>query len=110
MFYINSSFTIKCNLVWHNLSLSICQNCTTTPKNVWVSSFSLTHDFTTPFSLYSISDDDEVPPLSTKFGDIYPMSGYEDPGIVASTVNGLHSELNGGGENVALKEGVSPTW
>uniref|UniRef100_A0A667XAE2 Family with sequence similarity 193 member A n=1 Tax=Myripristis murdjan TaxID=586833 RepID=A0A667XAE2_9TELE len=52
-----------------------------------------------------ISDDDEVPPLSTKFGDIYPMSGYEDPGIVASTVNGLHSELNGGGENVALKEG-----
>uniref|UniRef100_A0A8C8FTY4 FAM193 C-terminal domain-containing protein n=1 Tax=Oncorhynchus tshawytscha TaxID=74940 RepID=A0A8C8FTY4_ONCTS len=49
------------------------------------------------------SDEDEVPPLLGKFADIYPMGGYEDPGVVAR-MNGLHSELNGGGENMALKD------
>ncbi|XP_028834359.1 protein FAM193A isoform X2 [Denticeps clupeoides] len=48
------------------------------------------------------SDDDEVPPLSAKFADIYPMSGYEDPAVVAS-MNGMHSDLNGGGVNMTLK-------
>ncbi|KAF7667179.1 hypothetical protein LDENG_00072650 [Lucifuga dentata] len=51
-----------------------------------------------------ISDDDEVPPLSSRFGDIYPMSGYEDNNVL-TVVNGLHSEINGKGENVTLKEG-----
>uniref|UniRef100_A0A3Q4GJ29 Family with sequence similarity 193 member A n=1 Tax=Neolamprologus brichardi TaxID=32507 RepID=A0A3Q4GJ29_NEOBR len=52
-----------------------------------------------------ISDDDEVPPLSSKFGDMYPMSGYEDNGVVTAAVNGLHNDINGEGENVALKTG-----
>uniref|UniRef100_A0A3Q1G5J2 Family with sequence similarity 193 member A n=1 Tax=Acanthochromis polyacanthus TaxID=80966 RepID=A0A3Q1G5J2_9TELE len=52
-----------------------------------------------------ISDDDEVPPLSSKFGDIYPLSGYEDNGVVTAAVNGIHNDLNGEGENVALKAG-----
>ncbi|CAN9510570.1 unnamed protein product [Ophioblennius macclurei] len=52
-----------------------------------------------------ISDDDEVPPLSSKFGDIYPMSGYEDNSVVAATVNGLHNDINGDGENGTLKAG-----
>ncbi|TKS68460.1 Protein FAM193A [Collichthys lucidus] len=52
-----------------------------------------------------ISDDDEVPPLSSKFGDIYPMSGYEDNSVVTSAVNGLHNDMNGEAENVALKAG-----
>ena len=47
--------------------------------------------------------------LSSKFGDIYPMSGYEDNSVVSAAVNGLHSEINGEGENVALKAGVSST-
>lgn len=52
-----------------------------------------------------ISDDDEVPPLSSKFGDIYPMSGYEDNSVVNAAVNGLHNDINGEGENVELKAG-----
>ncbi|XP_062852280.1 protein FAM193A [Trichomycterus rosablanca] len=36
-------------------------------------------------------DEDEVPPLSS----IYPLSRYEDAGVVAS-MNGLHAQLNGG--------------
>ncbi|XP_067106902.1 protein FAM193A isoform X1 [Osmerus mordax] len=52
------------------------------------------------------SDDDEVPPLSAKFGDIYPMSGYEDPGVLPA-MNGLHSQLNGGGENKESPQGSS---
>uniref|UniRef100_A0A3B4ACF7 Uncharacterized protein n=1 Tax=Periophthalmus magnuspinnatus TaxID=409849 RepID=A0A3B4ACF7_9GOBI len=52
-----------------------------------------------------ISDDYEVLPLSSKFGDIYPLSSYED-GSVRSSVNGLHHELNGEGEKT-LKT-VSP--
>uniref|UniRef100_A0A4W6EWU2 Family with sequence similarity 193 member A n=1 Tax=Lates calcarifer TaxID=8187 RepID=A0A4W6EWU2_LATCA len=52
-----------------------------------------------------ISDDDEVPPLSSKFGDIYPMTGYEESSVVTAAVNGLHSDINGEGENVALKAG-----
>ncbi|XP_029949041.1 protein FAM193A isoform X2 [Salarias fasciatus] len=52
-----------------------------------------------------ISDDDEVPPLSSKFGDLYPMSGYEDNGVVTAAVNGLHNDINGDGEDVTLKVG-----
>uniref|UniRef100_A0A3Q0S7R8 Family with sequence similarity 193 member A n=1 Tax=Amphilophus citrinellus TaxID=61819 RepID=A0A3Q0S7R8_AMPCI len=52
-----------------------------------------------------ISDDDEVPPLSSKFGDIYPMSGYEDGSVVTAAVNGLHNDINGEDENVGLKTG-----
>uniref|UniRef100_A0A8C9XDC9 Family with sequence similarity 193 member A n=1 Tax=Sander lucioperca TaxID=283035 RepID=A0A8C9XDC9_SANLU len=50
-----------------------------------------------------ISDDDEVPPLSSKFGDIYPMSGYEDNSVVTAAVNGLHDDINGECENMELK-------
>ncbi|XP_031294526.1 protein FAM193A isoform X1 [Camelus dromedarius] len=49
------------------------------------------------------SDDEDVAPLSAKFADIYPLSNYDDTEVVAS-MNGIHSELNGGGENLALKE------
>lgn len=35
------------------------------------------------------------------------MSGYEDSSVVTAAVNGLHNDLNGEGENVALKAGVS---
>ncbi|XP_029362321.1 protein FAM193A [Echeneis naucrates] len=52
-------------------------------------------------------DDDEVPQLSSKFGDIYPMTGYEESTVVSAAVNGLHGDINGAGENVALKTGVS---
>ncbi|XP_061575186.1 protein FAM193A isoform X2 [Cololabis saira] len=52
-----------------------------------------------------ISDDDEVPPLSSKFGDIYPMSNYEDSGVVTATVNGLHNNITPDDENMALKAG-----
>uniref|UniRef100_A0A671XHD3 Family with sequence similarity 193 member A n=1 Tax=Sparus aurata TaxID=8175 RepID=A0A671XHD3_SPAAU len=52
-----------------------------------------------------ISDDDEVPPLSSKFGDMYPMSGYEDNSVVTAAVNGLHNDINGEAENVVLKAG-----
>lgn len=48
-----------------------------------------------------------MPPLSSKFGDIYPMSGYEDNSVVTTAVNGLHNDINGEDENVALKAGVS---
>lgn len=37
------------------------------------------------------------------------MSGYEDNRVVSAAVNGLHSEINGEGENVTLKAGVSIT-
>lgn len=49
------------------------------------------------------SHDEDVAPLSAKFADIYPLSNYDDAEVVAS-MNGTHSELNGGGENLALKE------
>ncbi|XP_026159224.1 protein FAM193A isoform X2 [Mastacembelus armatus] len=52
-----------------------------------------------------ISDDDDMPPLSSKFGDIYPMTGYAENSVVTTAVNGLHSDINGGGENVALNAG-----
>ncbi|XP_029010862.1 protein FAM193A isoform X2 [Betta splendens] len=52
-----------------------------------------------------ISDDDEVPPLSTKFGDIYPITGYEENSVVTPAVNGLHGDVNGDGGNVSLKAG-----
>ncbi|XP_059962815.1 protein FAM193A isoform X2 [Mesoplodon densirostris] len=51
----------------------------------------------------SCSDDEDVAPLSAKFADIYPLSNYDDAEVVAS-MNGIHSELNGGGENMALKD------
>ncbi|KAJ1061035.1 hypothetical protein K5549_002322 [Capra hircus] len=54
------------------------------------------------------SDDEDVAPLSAKFADIYPLSNYEDAEVVAS-MNGVHGELNGGGENLALKDEVSST-
>lgn len=53
----------------------------------------------------SCSDDEDVAPLSAKFADIYPLSNYDDTEVVAS-MNGIHSELNGGGENMALKDEV----
>nr|XP_044986258.1 protein FAM193A [Jaculus jaculus] len=49
------------------------------------------------------SDDEDVAPLSAKFADIYPLSNYDDTSVVAN-MNGIHSELNGGGENMALKD------
>nr|XP_023654894.1 protein FAM193A isoform X2 [Paramormyrops kingsleyae] len=47
-------------------------------------------------------EDDEVPLLSEKFPDIYPLGGYADPKVLAA-VNGLHGELNGGGEDMPCK-------
>nr|XP_014348486.1 PREDICTED: protein FAM193A [Latimeria chalumnae] len=49
------------------------------------------------------SDDDDVAPLSAKFADIYPLNNYDDAEVVAN-MNGIHGELNGGGENMALKD------
>ncbi|XP_028726626.1 protein FAM193A isoform X1 [Peromyscus leucopus] len=49
------------------------------------------------------SDDEDVAPLSAKFADIYPLTNYDDTNVVAN-MNGIHSELNGGGENMALKD------
>ncbi|KAK2115275.1 hypothetical protein P7K49_005901 [Saguinus oedipus] len=53
-------------------------------------------------------DDEDVAPLSAKFADIYPLSNYDDTEVVAN-MNGIHSELNGGGENMALKDEISST-
>lgn len=52
-------------------------------------------------------EDDEVPLLSEKFPDIYPLGGYADPKVLAA-VNGLHGELNGGGEDMPCKHEVGP--
>lgn len=49
-----------------------------------------------------------MPPLSSKFGDVYPMSAYEGDRLVSPAVNGLHNDLNREAENMAVKEGVSP--
>ncbi|XP_007951686.1 protein FAM193A [Orycteropus afer afer] len=49
------------------------------------------------------SDDEDDAPLSAKFAGIYPLSNYGDAEVVAN-MNGIHSELNGGGENMALKD------
>lgn len=35
------------------------------------------------------------------------MSGYDDNSVVTTAVNGLHNDINGEAENVALKAGVS---
>lgn len=35
------------------------------------------------------------------------MTGYEENTVVTAAVNGLHGDINGEGENVALKAGVS---
>ncbi|XP_063313756.1 protein FAM193A isoform X2 [Pelobates fuscus] len=53
------------------------------------------------------SDDEDVAPLSAKFADIYPLNNYDDAEVVAN-MNGIHSELNGGGENMALKDESPP--
>lgn len=53
----------------------------------------------------SCSDDEDVAPLSAKFADIYPLSNYDDTEVVAN-MNGIHSDLHGGGENMALKDEV----
>lgn len=58
-----------------------------------------------PPACLSCSDDEDVAPLSAKFADICPRNNYSDAEVVAS-MNGLHSELNGGGENMALKDEV----
>uniref|UniRef100_A0A3B5L8N3 FAM193 C-terminal domain-containing protein n=1 Tax=Xiphophorus couchianus TaxID=32473 RepID=A0A3B5L8N3_9TELE len=52
-----------------------------------------------------ISDDDEVPPVSSKFRNIYPMNSYEDSSVVSAAVNGLHRNINGDDVNAALKPG-----
>uniref|UniRef100_A0A3P9MS54 Family with sequence similarity 193 member A n=1 Tax=Poecilia reticulata TaxID=8081 RepID=A0A3P9MS54_POERE len=52
-----------------------------------------------------ISDDDEVPPVSSKFRNIYPMNSYEDSSMVSAAVNGLHRNINGDAVNAALKPG-----
>ncbi|XP_075713314.1 protein FAM193A isoform X2 [Rhinoderma darwinii] len=49
------------------------------------------------------SDDEDGTALSAKFADIYPLNNYDDPDVVAN-MNGIHNELNGGGENMALKD------
>lgn len=49
-----------------------------------------------------------MPPLSNKFGDVYPMRAYEGDCVVSPAVNGLHNDINREAENVAAKEGVSP--
>ncbi|XP_077136285.1 protein FAM193A isoform X2 [Ranitomeya variabilis] len=49
------------------------------------------------------SDDEDGAPLSAKFADIYPLNNYDDADVVAN-MNGIHNELNGGGENMALKD------
>ncbi|XP_042198961.1 protein FAM193A isoform X3 [Callorhinchus milii] len=49
------------------------------------------------------SDDEDVAPLSANFADIYPLNSYDDAEVVAN-MNGIHGELNGGGENMALKD------
>lgn len=48
-----------------------------------------------------------MPPLSSKFGAVYPLSAYEGDCVVSPAVNGLHNDINRGAENVAVKEGVS---
>ncbi|XP_048383884.1 protein FAM193A isoform X2 [Stegostoma tigrinum] len=53
------------------------------------------------------SDDEDVTPLSAKFADIYPLNSYDDAEVVAN-MNGIHGELNGGGENMALKDESPP--
>ncbi|KAM4708119.1 protein FAM193A [Discoglossus pictus] len=53
------------------------------------------------------SDDEDGAPLSAKFADIYPLNNYDDAEVVAN-MNGIHNELNGGGENMALKDESPP--
>ncbi|XP_077425898.1 protein FAM193A isoform X2 [Vanacampus margaritifer] len=52
-----------------------------------------------------VSDDDEVPPMSGKFGDMYPVSGYHDNGV--ATVNGHRGDVNGSG-GVCAAQNASP--
>lgn len=48
-----------------------------------------------------------MPPLSSKFGDVYPLGAYEGDCVVSPAVNGLHNDINREAESVAVKEGVS---
>ncbi|KAG8591258.1 hypothetical protein GDO81_000107 [Engystomops pustulosus] len=52
---------------------------------------------------FGSDDDEDGAPLSAKFADMYPLNNYDDADVVAN-MNGIHSELNGGGENMALKD------
>ncbi|XP_037545642.1 protein FAM193A [Nematolebias whitei] len=52
-----------------------------------------------------ISDYEEVPVFSSKFGNIYPLNSYEDNSVVTASVNGLHNNINGKGGNMTLKGG-----
>lgn len=49
-----------------------------------------------------------MPPLSNKFGDVYPMRAYEGDCVGSPAVNGLHNDIIKKAENMAAKEGVSP--
>ncbi|XP_061626584.1 protein FAM193A isoform X2 [Phyllopteryx taeniolatus] len=53
-----------------------------------------------------VSDDDEVPPMSAKFGDMYPVSGYQDNGV--TTVNGHRNDVNSSGGFNTAQNAVSP--
>ncbi|XP_048371600.1 protein FAM193A isoform X2 [Sphaerodactylus townsendi] len=48
------------------------------------------------------SEDEDVAPLSAKLADIYSFNNFDNADIVRS-VDGIHSELNGGVENMTLK-------
>lgn len=51
--------------------------------------------------LCSNSEDEDVAPLSAKLTDIY-FSNFDNTDMVRN-VDGIHSELNGGVENMTLK-------
>ncbi|XP_015274388.1 PREDICTED: protein FAM193A-like, partial [Gekko japonicus] len=48
------------------------------------------------------SEDEDVAPLSAKLTDIYSFNNFDNTDIVRN-VDGIHSELNGGAENLTLK-------
>ncbi|GAB5571003.1 protein FAM193A isoform X1 [Prionailurus iriomotensis] len=73
-----------------------------------LSTFCMSEVAVPPSPIHTVVDDEDVAPLSAKFADIYPLSNYDDTEVVAN-MNGIHSELNGGGENLALKDEVSST-
>lgn len=52
--------------------------------------------------LHSNSEDEDVAPLSAKLTDIYSFNNFDNVDIVRN-VDGIHSELNGGIENMTLK-------
>ncbi|XP_054840594.1 protein FAM193A isoform X2 [Eublepharis macularius] len=48
------------------------------------------------------SEDEDVAPLSAKLTDIYSFNNFDHTDVVRN-VDGIHSELNGGTENMTLK-------